>query len=408
MVARDQVLQAFRKAGVAVDDERPEPPPHTEIPPGADGEPDLEAEAAAAAKAPPLALITPAQWRDIPIPPMRWLATNRIPAGDVTILSGDGGGGKTTAALQLAVSVSYDLQDWLGTTCETGPVIFFSGEEPEDEMRRRLDRVARKRGLEADDIENLHFCFPEPDQCILGAGAPNAPIAATALFESLRQAAKDIRPSLIIVDSNAATLGGNYLDRVHARTFVSLFRRLARQVNCAVLLLDHPSLSGMTSGTGRAGNMDWHNSVRALLYLRSVENEHGATSGRELEVMKSNYGPRGEKQKLRWEDGCYVLESSAPSLRQAAAATKIDDLFMRLLEERNAQGRWVTPNKAVGYAPKELAAMPSADGCTAAALANAMERLLAAKEISVETFGPRTRQRQRLVTTPTNRLPTGN
>ena len=66
-----------------------------------------------------------------------------------------------------------------------------------------------------------------------------------------------------------------------------------------------------------------------------------------LEVMKSNYGPRGEKQKLRWEDGCYVLESSAPSPRQAAAAHKIDDLFVRLLEERNAQGRWVTPNKAV-------------------------------------------------------------
>jgi RecA-family ATPase len=416
MLARDQVLQAFRTAGVDVDDEPPAdhaPPPDGPEAYGlpADGEIDpgpALGQAPAPAPATPLALVTPPQWRDIPIPPMRWLATNRIPAGDVTILSGDGGGGKTTAALQLAVSVSYDLQDWLGTTCETGPVIFFSGEEPEDEMRRRLDRVARKRGLEADNIESLHFCFPEPDQCILGAGVPNAPIAATALFESLRQAAKDIRPALIIVDSNAATLGGNYLDRVHARTFVSLFRRLARQVDCAVLLLDHPSLSGMTNGTGRAGNMDWHNSVRALLYLRSVENEHGATSGRELEVMKSNYGPRGEKQKLRWEDGCYVLEGSAPSPRQAAAAHKIDDLFVRLLEERNAQGRWVTPNKAVGYAPKELAAMPSAEGCTAAALANAMERLLAIKEIGVETFGPRSRQRQRLVTTPTNRLPTGN
>src|SRR5258708_2314071 len=80
------------------------------------------------------------------------------------------------------------------------PVIFGSAEEPENEMRRRLDRVARKRGIVPDDIQNLHFCFPEPDQCILGAGAPNAPIAATALFESLRQAAKDIRPALIIVD----------------------------------------------------------------------------------------------------------------------------------------------------------------------------------------------------------------
>jgi RecA-family ATPase len=358
-------------------------------------------------QAAPLALITPPQWRGITIPPRRWLATNRIPADDVAILSGDGGGGKTTIALQLAVSVAAELGDWLGTTCETGPVIFFSGEEPENEMRRRLDRVARKRGLEADEIENLHFHFAEPDACTLGTGKPNCPITPTPLFESLHQAARDIRPALILVDSNAATLGGNYLDRVHTRTFAGLFRRVARDVDCAVLLLDHPSLSGMTNGTGRAGNMDWQNAVRAFFYLRSVDNADGG-KGRELEIMKTNYGPPGEKQKLRWEDGCYALESSVPTPRQAAAEQKIDDLFVRLLAERNAQGRWVTPNKAVGYAPKELAAMPSAEGCTAAALANAMERLLVAKLITVETSGPPTKQRQRLVTTLPTTLPTGN
>ena len=272
---------------------------------------------------------------------MRWLATSRIPAGDVTILSGDGGGGKTTTALQLAVSVAYGLGDWLGTTVEAGPVIFFSAEEPENEVRRRLARVARKRGIEADEIENLYFHFAEPDKCTLGTGKPTSPIASTPLFESLRQSAKDIRPALIVVDSNAATLGGNYLDRVHARTFVSLFRQLAREANCAVLLLDHPSLSGMTNGTGRAGNMDWQNAVRALLYLRSCENEQGATSGRELEVMKSNYGPRGEKQKLRWEDGCYVLEGSAGAPQQAAAFNAADQTYLDCLDAMTEQGRHV-------------------------------------------------------------------
>jgi RecA-family ATPase len=367
-----------------------------------DGEPNATAKARA-----PLTLISPAQWRNIPIPPMRWLATNRIPADDVAILSGDGGGGKTTTALQLAVSVAANLGDWLGTTCESGPVIFFSGEEPENEMRRRLARVASKRGVEADDIANLHFHFAEPDACILGTGKPNCQITPTPLFESLHQAAREIRPALIIVDSNAATLGGNYLDRVHARTFVGMFRRMARELDCAVVLLDHPSLSGMTNGTGRAGNMDWQNAVRAFFYLRSVDNADGG-KGRELEIMKTNYGPCGEKQKLRWEDGCYVLESSTPTPRMAAAERKVDEMFLRLLAERNAQGRLVTPNKAVGYAPKELAAMPSAEGCTATALANAMERLLAAGEIVVETFGPQSKQRQRLIVTPSNRLPTGN
>jgi hypothetical protein len=284
-----------------------------------------------------LALVTPPQWRGVELPPMRWVATNRIPADDVAILSGDGGGGKTTTSLQLAVSVAAGLGDWLGTTCEAGPVIFFSGEEPENEMRRRLARVARKRGIEPDEITNLHFHFAEPDACTLGTGRPNFPIVPTPLFESLSQAAREIRPALIIVDSNAATLGGNYLDRVHARTFVGMFRRVARAFDCAVLLLDHPSLSGMTNGTGRAGNMDWQNAVRAFFYLRSVDNADGG-KGRELEIMKTNYGPCGEKQKLRWEDGCYVLESSAPSPQLAAAERKVDDLFLALLAERKADG----------------------------------------------------------------------
>jgi RecA-family ATPase len=356
--------------------------PPDDIPDGPGVEPE------AGPQLPPLLLVSPADWRGVPIPPMRWLATNRIPAGDVTILSGDGGGGKTTLALQLGVSVAADLGDWLGTTVETGPVIFFSGEEPENEIRRRLERVAKKRGVEADEIENLHFHFAEPDKCTLGGGPANTPIAPTALFNSLRAAAKSIRPALVIVDSNAATLGGNYLDRVHARTFVSLFRSLAREIGCAVLLLDHPSLSGMTNGSGRAGNMDWQNTVRALLYLRSTENEQGATSGRELEVMKSNYGPRGEKQKLQWENGCYVLEGSASAPHQAAAYSGADQTYLDCLDAMTSQGRHVCYAPGRGYAPKAFADMPQAKGMTLRAFAAAQERLFAAGKIENIAYGP--------------------
>jgi KaiC/GvpD/RAD55 family RecA-like ATPase len=216
----------------------------TEYPAIADGEPDFAVQHQPA----PLTLVCPPAWRDVPLEPMRWLATNRIPAGDVTILSGDGGGGKTTVALQLAVAVEQDLGDWLGTICETGPVIFFSGEEPEAEMRRRLHRAARKRGLEASDLEGLHFHFADPDACLLGTSRRDGTMAPTSLFASLAAAARDLRPALIVVDSIAATFGGNQNDRVSARTFVGMFRQLAREVDCAVLLLDHPSLSGIVSG----------------------------------------------------------------------------------------------------------------------------------------------------------------
>lgn len=362
-------------------------------------------DAATAGNLSPLALIRPTQWKGVEIEPMRWLATHRVPEDDVTILAGDGGLGKTTLALQLGVSVACDLGDWLGTTTLSGPVIFYSAEEPESEMRRRLDRVARKRGIDPDDIKRLFFHFAEADKALLGLSTSMGTIAPTPTFQALCRSVMDVRPALLIVDSVAAVFGGNQNDRVQARTFVTMFRRLAREAGCAIVLLDHPSLSGMTSGTGRGGNMDWSNVVRSRLYLRTVEEEEA--SFRELEVVKSNYGPAGEKVQLRWEDGSFVLKGSQSAPQQAATFAKIDDLFLRLIEERNAQGRWVTPNKATGYAPKELATMPGAGGCTAPAFAKAMERLLASDRIKVETYGPASKQRQRLIVAPSNRLPTG-
>src|SRR5690242_17155763 len=43
----------------------------------------------------------PAQWAGKPIPKRRWLVQDRIPAGKLCLLNGDGAAGKTTIALQL-------------------------------------------------------------------------------------------------------------------------------------------------------------------------------------------------------------------------------------------------------------------------------------------------------------------
>jgi RecA-family ATPase len=360
-------------------------------PEGADGERDF-----AQAQTPaPLTLVCPPAWRDVPLEPMRWLATNRIPAGDVTILSGDGGGGKTTVALQLAVAVERGLGDWLGTVCEQGPVIFFSGEEPEAEMRRRLHRVARKRGLDATDMDNLHFHFASPEACLLGVSRRDGTIAPTPLFDALAGAALDLRPVLIVVDSIAATFGGNQNDRVSARTFVALFRRLAQQADCAILLLDHPSLSGITSGTGRGGSMDWQNATRARLHLETVEGDDGST-GRVLEVKKTNYGPCGEKVTLQWEDGCFVLEAAASAPHQSAANTTGEQRYLECLDAVTTQGRHVCHAPGRGYAPKTFADMPQAAGMTWKTFQAAQERLFAAGVIENVAYGPPSKGTKRI------------
>jgi RecA-family ATPase len=282
----------------------------------------------------PLVLETAASWRGRPLEPMQYLATNRIPAADVTILSGDGGQGKTTIATQLAVAAAADLGDWLGTTIEAGPVIFFSGEESRHTLRLKLKAVCGARGVDPDELANLSFCFPEDP--LLGTLRRDGTVGPTAIMLAFEAAVVAARPALVIVDSVAAAFGGNYIDRVQVRTFVSMLRRMAVAAGCAVLLLDHPSLSGMTNGSGRSGSMDWRNAVRAFMYLRPLDNEDGS-KGRELEVMKINSGAPGEKVKLRWENGCFLPEGSTSAPQQAAAFNAADQTYLDCLDAATAQ-----------------------------------------------------------------------
>jgi RecA-family ATPase len=233
----------------------------------------------------------------------------------------------------------------------------------------------------------------------------NGIVQPTMSLLRLEKTVSAIRPAFVLIENAADVYGGNENDRPNVTRFMrSLLGRLCEPCKSTVMLIQHPSVSGLNDGTGRSGSTGWNNSGRWRNNFTRIKDDDGA---RQLEIIKNNYGPDGEKIRLRWERGVYVPESSTSSPQKAAALQHVDDLFLRLLEERNAQGRWVTPNKAAGYAPKELAEMPGADGCTKAALALAMERLLTAKEIGVETFGYNSKHRQRLIVTTSNRLRTG-
>jgi hypothetical protein len=209
----------------------------------------------------PAKFITPAAWPNEAPPPVDWLVTGFIQRGDVTTLHGDGGAGKTDIALRLAANVERGFSEWLGlelTPTANGPVVFISAEDPERKVRRRLWHHAKHDGYDLNAVTNLHLWFPAkmsgtvlavPDR-YTGTMKP------TAAFQSLAAAIVDLRPVLVITDNVAATYGGNQNDRAQVRSFVNLWADIAEGPSRpAVLLLDHPSLSGLTNGTGRGGNM---------------------------------------------------------------------------------------------------------------------------------------------------------
>jgi RecA-family ATPase len=334
-----------------------------------------------------------------PVPPREWLAPDLVPGSTVTTISGDGGVGKSLLALQLAISTSLGLP-WAGRAIETAPALMVTAEDDLDEVLRRITDIATLIDRDPREMRGLEVLSLAGHDAIMSAwNRLTNTMSATPLFEAVEQRIVDTGARLAIFDTLADLHSGQENDRAHARQVISQFRGLAIRNRCAVVLLAHPSLTGMATGTGTSGSTAWNNSVRSRLYLERVfiDGQEADPDLRKLTTKKSNYGPTGAEVLFRWTDGALKLESAGTGLDRAAADAKAERVFMDLLREREAQGRHVSPSPGPNYAPTQFASDPQAEGVSRAQFRAAMERLFAAKRIALDVTGPPSRQRSRIV-----------
>jgi RecA-family ATPase len=337
------------------------------------------------------------QWERQPIESRRWVVHHRIPVGEPGILSGDGGTGKTNLALQLGVAIAADLPDWIGGCVEThGPVVVFSAEEKLAEMHRRTAKILTHGNLSFCDLKGrLQFICGETD-VTLGEINRDGIIKPTRSLLRLEKTVALIRPALVIIENAADVYAGNENDRPNVTRFVrQLLGGLTQPSDAAVMLIQHPSLSGLQDRTGRSGTTGWNNAGKWRGNFTKINSDDDLDNGlRRYEVVKNNYGPIGEKIQVRWERGVFVLEGGAvPSPERAAADAAMEKVFLRCLDIKTTQGISVSPYTGKNYAPAVFEKVPEANGHKAKALALAMERLLSAKRIIGEPVGPRSKQR---------------
>jgi RecA-family ATPase len=340
----------------------------------------------------PLTFIRLTDWHDRPVPEREWAVLNRVPLNNVTLLSGEGSVGKTILSLQLCVATVL-ARDWISAMPDPGPVVAICCEDDADELHRRLDAIVRHYGASFADLADLHVLSLAGRDALLATPRREGLLEATKLLARIRQAACDIKPKLILLDNSADVFGGNENDRAQVRQFIGLLRGLAMTANAGVLLTSHPSLTGISSGTGLAGSTAWNASVRSRLYLKraiTAKGEEADPNLRVLEVMKNNYGPVGETVTLRWKDGLFLPVAAPGSLEKLAREQKVDELFLTLLDRWNGQGRNLShKNTANAYAPSRLAGEPDAktDKVSKRELADAMERLFRSGKIHVVSYG---------------------
>lgn len=336
------------------------------------------------------------------IPQRGWIVKDMIPDRTVTLLSGDGGVGKSTLALQLAVAVVTG-KEWAGSLAEdVGPALYVSAEDEKDELHRRLFDIANLHGIRLADMAGLRCVSLAERDAVMGAPAgKDRMIRPTVLWQRLEAKIAQYQPRLLVLDNLADVFGGNEISRSETRQFVGILRALAIKHNCAVVLLSHPSLAGMANGSGISGSTAWSGSVRSRLYFESVRGDDGTEHDSDLRVLtvkKANYARTGGEIRLRWVKGCFRLDTPAGGgFDRAATEAMAEEVFLDLLAEFEGNGRDVSAKPCGTYAPMLFAQNPSAKGIKKRAFEAAMNRLFAGKRIAIETVGPPSRQRTRLV-----------
>ena len=339
-------------------------------------------------------------------PPRPWHVRDMIPGMTVTLCQGDGGTGKTLLALQLAAATALG-KSWIGHDARPGNVVYLNAEDDQDELHRRLADIADSYGADLGDLAGLKVVpMAGQDAVLATAGGRNGLLGPTPLWSDLEALITAWEPVLVVLDNLADVFGGEENSRPHARQFVGMLRGLAIRTGAAVVVIGHPSLTGLSSGSGSSGSTAWNNSVRSRLYLTKPASADGNDTDPDLRILtvkKANYAATGGELRLRWHRGAFALDgglvAGQPQPDLGAAHARIDSLFLQLLAESDAAGRVVSDKTGHNYAPAIFAKSPRAHGTTKSGFSAAMERLFASGDIMVTTTGPASKRRSQLVRT---------
>lgn len=339
-------------------------------------------------------------WDAQPVPERDWLIRDHIPLRQPTLFSGEGAVGKTLVTLHLQAAIALG-REWLGMLPEQGGAWYLGAEDDEQELHIRLNGIRQHFAVSYAELANSGFQMKSlfGEDAVLGA--PNRStglIEPTRLFHQLYEEAADTKPKSIAFDASADVFAGNEIDRLQVRQFVGLLRKLAGAANAAIILLSHPSLTGISSGTGLSGSTAWHNSVRARMYLTSPKPEAGEQPDsdlRELAFKKNNYGPKGNSIILRYQNGLFLPERGMSTLERAEHDMRVDNSYLDGLRKLLDQGQATSPQvQSPHYVPRLIAANDKS--VRLKDLEASQQRLLDSRRIHIASEGKPSRPVRRL------------
>ncbi|WP_455649104.1 bifunctional DNA primase/polymerase [Enterocloster citroniae] len=225
-----------------------------------------------------------------------WLVTDYIPRGQITVLAGDGGSGKTTVWCSIAAAVSSGGQCFLNQdnpfakNCVPGRVLFFSSE---DSAEYTLKGRLRRSGAKLENVLSLDLAderFPEIKF--------NAPL--------LEDLIKEHRPELVIFDPLQSYVPPDIQmgQRNAMRACLNPLIGLGEKYGTTFIIIVHTNKQAGLWGRKRiADSADIWDIARSVLIAGE------ANDGlRYISQEKSNYGPLAQTVLFRLDSGKVEFE----------------------------------------------------------------------------------------------------
>jgi hypothetical protein len=227
---------------------------------------------------------TPYQWADpAAIPPREWLYGRHLIRKFVTATVAPGGLGKSSllAVEALSIVTGRDLLGY-GHAPDPGRVWWWNGEDPYDELQRRIQALCLRYGISEDDIGGRLF---------IDSGRAMPIVLAT-------QDRTGTRIAVPAADQIKATLVENAIDALYIDPFVSSHRvtendnnaidavvkewgRITEAFNGAIDLVHHARKTGgeeLTTEDSRGGQA-LHDGTRAMRLLNRMTEAEGKAAG---------------------------------------------------------------------------------------------------------------------------------
>jgi putative DNA primase/helicase len=278
--------------------------------------------------------------------PPAFIVDGWLPAGEVALLAGHGGTGKSFQTLHLGACIALG-RPWHDIDTQRRRVAYFSFEDGGAVLHWRLTRICRHLGVKLGDLAAWLTIYDGTRSNAVLFGDGQSGIETTPTYEWLRTRVKDTASQCVIIDGVSDTYASNENARANVKAFVRAIRNLIPADGAAILIahVDKGSANNPNTSQGYSGSTGWNNSVRSRWYLRpevADTEDSTLTDGRlVLELQKSNYAQAGAMIPLRWdaEEHMHVRDEAAPAA--TGVESDLRDVVFRVIEKCARSGNHV-------------------------------------------------------------------